>query len=785
MRGKRWLAGLMTVLMLLTASAPARAAEGTRALTRGEVCETLVAAADDYNPGLTAGDILKGDENGDLNLDRTVTRAEALVMLSRAFGTLPTPVGDSARWAYPASNFTDVPAWAAAELENVFNAGIVAGTSATTFSPDDPVTDQQLDLLIRRVYALEGSNLKDDFYAAVNKDWLDSSTIPAGYVYSGTLYDMGVQVNAQVAAIIGEIAAGSPAAGTPEGKIKALYENILDWDARNEAGAAPLRPYLDAVDGAGSLDALMEVHNRITRELSFSPLLGFGMTTDLKDSTRYILTFSALAPSLSKADYAADAGTAKDAYLEYLATLLTLGGEDAQDAARMAGDFWQVERTLSAAQLDQQEYGDADKIYNLYTMEQLQALLPQVDLDGLLAASGFAAPDKLMVDDVGLLEASAAYFDDAHLDTLKTVIKLYLLSGFGSALSRDFLDAATRLQQTMYGTDERLPDDQLAAQLVQSYLADYLGQVYVEHHFSAEAKADVEAMIEDFRDIYEARILALDWMSDETKAKAVEKLGAITVNVGYPDSWDTYLDEAEIKGAAQGGSYFENVLSLSAAARAEAVSQQNAPVDKGAWKMSPYTVNAYYDATANSINFPAGILQAPLYDVDADPTENLGGIGYVIAHEMTHAFDNNGAKFDKYGNAADWWTAEDYAAFQALCEQAVAFYDGVEAIPGVACNGTLTLSENIADLGALACITQAEGRQAQPDYRTLYESASRTWAFTGSREITAYLAQVDVHAPGKLRGNRALQSCDAFFTAFDIRPGDGMWLDPEARVQIW
>ena len=187
----------------------------------------------------------------------------------------------------------------------------------------------------------------------------------------------------------------------------------------------------------------------------------------------------------------------------------------------MAGDFWQVERTLSAAQLEQQEYGNADKIYNLYTMEQLQALLPHVDLDGLLAASGFAAPDKLMVDDVGLLKASAAYFDDAHLDTLKTVMKLYLLSGFGSALSRDFLDAATKLQQTMYGTDERLPDDQLAAQLVQSYLADYLGQVYVEHYFSAEAKADVEAMTAGEREELRRKLAELDEL-DELEKQAAE-----------------------------------------------------------------------------------------------------------------------------------------------------------------------------------------------------------------------------------------------------------------------
>lgn len=784
-RGKRWLAGLLAALMAFTAlPAAALAADAPRTLTRGEVCEILLAAADDYHSGLTAADLLKGDGSGDRAEGRPVTRAEALVMLSRAFGPLPAAAGDSARWAYPAARFTDVPAWAQTELADVFAAGIVAGTSATTFSPELQVTDQQLDLLLRRVYALEGSNRKDDFYAAVNREWLTASTIPAGYAYSGALYDLGYEVTGQVSEIIREIAASAPKEGTPEEKIKNLYENILDWDARNKAGITPIKPYLDAIGRAESLDALMKVHNDVSSQLGASLALGFGLTVDQKDSGKYILTFGSLSPSLGKEDYAAGAGI-KDAYLQYLTTLLTLGGEDAAKAAKDAQAYYQVEQDLAGAMMDRQEYGDVDKTYNLYTMQALQALFPNVDLDAVREAEGLSEGEAVMVQDVALLETAAAYFDEAHLETLKTIMKLYLLGSFGSALDRAFTDASDRLQQAMYGTDTSLPDEELAAQLVQAYLADYLGEVYVERYFSAEAKADVEAMIEQFRGIYKERILTLDWMSAATKEKAVEKLNAITVNVGYPDRWDTYLDDAQIRSAAQGGSYFENLVSITRASRAEAVALQDQPVDKTAWQMSPYTVNAYYDATSNSINFPAGILQAPLYDVQADPTENLGGIGYIIAHEMTHAFDNNGAKFDKNGNAADWWTEEDYAAFRQLCQRVVAFYDGVEVIPGVTCNGNLTLSENIADLGALACITQAEGKEKQPDYPTLYESAARTWTFTGTREIYAYLAQLDVHAPGKLRGNRALQAFDEFYAAFDIQSGDGMWLEPEQRVQVW
>lgn len=782
MKPRSWLAGLLAALTVLGCGTGALAADDV--LTRGEACAMLVAAADDYNPGVTAADVMHGDETGALHEDRAVTRAEALVMLSRAFGDLPEPVGDSARWAYDAGNFTDIPAWARTELEDVWSAGIVAGTTSSTVSAGEIMTREQLELLIGRVYALEGSNPRDDFYAAVNKAWLDTAEIPAGYTSTGTLYEMTAETNAQVAGIIEEIVSGTPADGTREARIKNLYESVVDWDSRNAAGTGPIQPWLDAIDAAESLDALMEVHNTISREAAVSILMGFGLSTDARDSTRKILSFGSLYPSLGSAAAYDNANTIQ-AYGQYLETLLVLGGETKAQASSDAARYLALEQELAGKMMNRQDYGDVDKTYHLYTMEQLQNLFPQVDLQAVRQATGFSLDGMILVDDPGLLQASAAYFTEDHLQDLKLLMKLGVLSGFAGVLSHDFLDAVLEFQSAMYGVEGSLSDEELAAQQVQAYLSDDLGRIYVERYFSAGAKRDVERMIESFRDIYADRIRSLDWMSGATKAKAIEKLETMAVNVGYPDQWSDTLDDVELQSPAEGGSYFKNVLAISRAVRAAAVEGQRDPVDKSAWQIPVYTVNAYYDPTANSINFPAAILQAPLYDVNADDTENLGGIGYVIAHEMTHAFDNNGAKYDADGNAADWWTPEDYAAFQALCADVVDFYDGVEAVPGVVCDGSLTLSENVADLGALACITEAESRQARPDYQSLYEAAAQTWRSSTSREMSAYLAVMDVHAPDKLRGSRALQSCDEFYEAFDIRPGDGMYVAPEDRVQIW
>ena len=785
MKAKRMLAAALSAATLLTALPTALAADGSSPATRGEVCAALVAAADDYNPGVTAADVMHGDPGGDLRESDPVTRAEALVMLQRAFGGLPAPQGDNARKGYPASNFTDVPAWAQAELADVFASGIVAGTSETTFSPDDPVTMDQLDLFIHRTYSLFGSNLKDDFYATVNKSWLDSSVIPAGQAQNGTLAEKMYDTEPLNALI-------RQAVANPEGedaqRIAALYNNILDWDARNAAGIEPIRPYLEAAEAAQSVNEVMAVKKQIAEDLAGNLLAGFSLSGDAKDSTRYTVGFSAFSPSLTKEVYAADSGSQKDAYLAYVQKLFEIGGADAQSAAADAQRIWEMEKELSTHALDRQDQGNVDLTYNVYTMDELKALFPTLDLDDIYAQSGLARSDnQIIVSDVGLLEASPKYFTEAHLDDLKAYLRLSILAGYGGYLSRDFQDAANTYQKDFLGISGTLSDEAMATQLIQQYLSDELGRLYAAEYFSEAAKADVEDMVYDFIDIYKDRIRSLDWMSDTTKAKAIEKLDALGVKVGYPDEgkWNDYFKGVTLKTADEGGSYFDNIITMMKAQQQMLIKWQNPPVNKDLWPMAAYTVNACYVSTSNEIVFPAGILQAPLYDVNASREQNLGGIGYVIAHEITHAFDNNGAKFDKNGNATDWWTPEDYAAFQQLCDDVVSYYDGIEAAPGITCNGSLTLSENIADLGAAQCILEAAQREEDPDLETMFRSIANTWCSTMPRDTAAYYATLDVHAQDKLRANRVLQTLDEFYTTFGITEGDGMWVAPKDRVSIW
>lgn len=781
----RLIAAGLSVATLLTTWPAALAADESVPATRGNVCAALVAAADDYNPGVTATDVMHGDPDGDLRENDPVTRAEALVMLQRAFGGLPAPQGNNARSGYPASNFTDVPAWAEEELADVFASGIVAGTSSTTFSPDENVTMEQLDLFIHRTYALFGTNLKDDFYASVNKSWLDSSEIPAGQYSTGT-FD-AIANNTEPMTQLIEQTVANPV-GEDAQRIATLYTNILDWDARNAAGIEPIRSYLDAAEAAQSVDELMAVHKQVGEDLAIDTLMGFTLSIDDMDSSHYAVSFSPLSPNLSKAIYAADSGKQKEAYLTFIRTLFELGGADEESAAADAQRVWELEKDLSSHALDEQDYSDVEQTYNVYTMEELKALFPTLNLDELYTQSGLARSDnQIIVSDIGLLEASAKYFTEEHLDDLKAYFRLSILFQFGGFLSRDFQNASNTYREDMLGVSGTMSDEENATQKLQQYLSDELGRLYVQAYFSEEAKADVEAMVYDFIDIYKGRILSLDWMSDATKEKAVEKLDSLSVKVGYPDDgkWNDYYKGVTLKTAADGGSYFDNIVTLLQAQKKLMAQLQSQPVDKDMWMMAAYTVNAYYASSYNEIVFPAGILQAPLYDVNASREANLGGIGYIIAHEITHAFDNNGAKYDKNGNATDWWTEEDYAAFQQLCNEVIAFYDGVEAAPGITCNGTLTLSENIADLGAAQCVLEAAQSEANPDLDALFRAIANTWCSTMPRDTAAYYATLDVHAQDKLRVNRVLQTLDEFYTTYDITEGDGMWIAPEARVSIW
>ena len=771
------------VLIAAVLSTNAAFASDTYA-TRGEVANMLLKAADDYNPKIKYSDIIKGyGGDGELHEDWNINRAEALVMLSRAFGKLPELSGHNARVALQSGDFTDIPDWAKPELKPVLDAGIAAGTADGIFSPYDDVTKEQTELFIKRAYALFGTNEKDDFYAAVNKDTLNKLEIKPGSVIAGSLYDLGDKSSDEVNGIIKEAIEKGGEKGSKEQKIADFYKNILDNDSRNKIGVAPIKPYLADIDSAKSVKELASVQTELIKNLYMTPFAAFSITTDFKDSTKYIMYFGTLEPCMTKDFYLSGTEEQKASYFKYLKTVSEIAGENITD--KQLEDFYNLEKAIAEKKLNPEESNNVDKIYNIYTLDEIQALLPSIDLSELLNTLGLKKEEKILVMDEESTKEFARLFTDDNLETLKTAAKLSVIINYGGVLNTAFTDASDTFNQEYLGVSGAYSDEERAALSVANIMPDYIGEIYAEKYFTEEAKQNVLKMVNDIVSVYKERVNNLDWMSPETKEKAINKLDKMGIKIGYPDKRDSYLDNVEIKSAEDGGSYFANILEISKESMKYRNGLQGTSPDKTKWGMYPYTVNACYSATANDITFPAAILQPPMYDINASYEENLGAIGYIIAHEITHAFDNNGAKFDENGNTADWWTAEDYAEFEKRCENMVAFYDGQEGIPGVPMNGRQTLSENVSDQGAVQCITEVASRLENPDYKKLYHSMANAWASTKTREFAKYAANVDVHSEDKLRVNRVVVNCDEFYKAFGITENDGMWVAPEERVKIW
>ena len=755
--------------------------EEDRAATRGEVVEMLLAAADDYNPGVTKEDIIRGYEDGDLREDQSVTRAEALVMLARAFGPLPERKGVNAAQAIPADSFGDIPAWAAETLAPVFEAGIVAGTAPGVFSPNEAVTVHQMELFIRRTYALFGSNERDDFYATANKDHLDNAEV---WEYTGTGQEIFDFISDQTGAIIDDIYDGAKAGTLTDPrarKIVAYYNSVVDTDGRNAAGIAPIKEDLDAIAAAQSAEELYGLSLLDDTNTGLSLFFEMDCMPDPWDSANYILCLDVMTPMLTSDVYAGGNPTAYDAYVCYLTTLLTLSGKEEDEATRMAEAYMQMEAPLAAADCYEK---------TRLSMDEMARLFDSPDFSGMLQQLGYENVEKAYIQYPERLQALAVWLNDASLETLKDALTTKLVMKAAPYLSEAFTQARFDLEYVLYGTYPVNLGGQ-AFDAVMNDMTDYVSQLYMETYGNAETIADVRAMCEEIRDVFRTRIEALDWMSDATKEMALRKLEAMDFYIGGPDASNTTspLDEAEILAPEDGGSYFANAMAIRKAKLAADSQLGSMPVnvEQYVWQSIGGAIadNWVYAPEVNAVILPMAGLQAPVYDPIASEEENLATLGITIAHEITHAFDNDGANYDETGTQSNWWTDADRAQFDALCEEVVAYYDGWECAPGIATDGGLTLGENIADLGAMNCLMDIAATQPDFDYEAFFEKMARMFVDTDSREWLAYLTVADFHSFGGVRINRLLSSCDAFYDTYDVQPGDGMYVAPEDRVGIW
>lgn len=628
---------------------------------------------------------------------------------------------------------------------------------------------------------------QDDFYEYVNQNILDMielSDTDAQWTWFGELMAVADE---DMEKIIQELAKSNETyeKGTSEQKIKDMYECVSNMENRNETGLGPLQPHLDTIRNAATIEEYVDALAMLSSEFGFSSIIGgYYIDQDIADSSKNSV-YLMYADTLIGKEYLENPQMQEyvDIYYDYMEDMLEEYGMDEVEAADTVSQIDVLLRDICSSTLSMEQYYDPSITYNVYTKEELQELYTNVDVEKMLKTLRIDSAPSYIISDVGQAEKINELLVEENLEVLKDFSTFVMLNDVAEYSTQNYAKLAKNLDNQLHGVTGSLSDEDIWMELTQDMLPWDFGKIYVDKYFSEESKADVEAMIVQIKEAYKDIINRQEWMSKETKEKAIRKLDTMQVKIGYPDEWPDSMEMMQVTPISEGGSLLSNWLVNMQVAIEDNLQDLNREVDRTTWSMTPQTVNAYYNPGNNEIVFPAAILQSPFYDADGDDAKNLGGIGYVIAHEISHAFDANGALYDEYGNYNVWWTEEELAKYNELSQSIVSYYENYE-VAGMKVNGALTLSENIADLGAMTCITSILGEDTK-GLQKAFSQLAYIWASEETVAYQMYLLSNDTHAPNKVRVNAVLSASDAFYEAYTIEETDGMYVAPENRVGIW
>ncbi|POS02908.1 putative endopeptidase [Flavobacterium croceum DSM 17960] len=640
----------------------------------------------------------------------------------------------------------------------------------------------------------------DDFFRFVNGTWLKNTPIPADKTRWGSFDELRLKTDKDALAILKE-ASQNPnyKSNTDQGKAINVYKTFMDTITRNKLGVTPLKPLVKQINAIKNVSDLQKLLIKAESSTGVG-FLGIGVSADQKDSNKNVAYLYPGGLGLPDRDYYVsedkDSKEKREKYVAHVAKMLQYLDIKGEKATQMAQNILAFETQLSTPRFTRVELRDDRLQYNPMSIEELQKLMPQLNWKNYLQAIGLGEIKSIVVTQPKYFTALNTILEKGNVSDWKAYMLWTALRNSAGRLSTQIGEANFAFYgKTLTGAIKQRPIEERALQTVNGSVGEALGKLYVEKKFPAEAKLKAEMMIKNIIKAYQNRIQNLTWMSNETKIKAVEKLNKITIKIGYPDKWKDY-SALTILSPEEGGNYFDNMERLNKWGFEKNVADINKPVDKTQWGMSPQTVNAYYNPSYNEIVFPAAILQAPFYDYQADEAVNYGGIGAVIGHEISHGFDDAGARYDAQGNLVDWWTEEDLKQFTALGKALASQYSALEPLPGVHVDGEFTLGENIGDLGGinaaydgLQLFLKEKGNPGLIDGYTPEQRLFISWAtiWRGKIRDEALKNQVktDPHSPAQYRAYVPLINLDTFHEAFQIKPGDGMYVAPEKRVKIW
>ena len=650
-------------------------------------------------------------------------------------------------------------------------------------------------------YVDSAARPQDDLFGHVNGRWLADYEIPADRATDGAFRTLFDRAEEQVRDLITQAAESNPAPDTDEQRIGDLYASFIDEDTVARVGLAPLHEELKAIDDAPDTTALAEVVGRLQRA-GVGGGAGVYVDTDSKDSSRYLLHVSQSGLGLPDEAYYRDEQHAEilAAYPRHIAAMFALVyGGSSDDHADTAARIVALESKLAAAHWDVVKRRDADLTYNLRKLADLLDEAPGFDWSGWVQALGSStdAAAELVVRQPDYLTAFAALWASEDIEDWKRWLRWRVIHARAAVLTDDVVaEDFAFYGRTLTGAEQNRDRWKRGVAFVGILMGDAVGRLYVERYFPPEAKARMDVLVDNLRKAYQVSIESLDWMTPETRQRALAKLDKFTAKIGYPKRWRDYstlrADRADLYG---------NFLRGNAVNYDRELAKLGSPVDRDEWFMTPQTVNAYYNPGMNEIVFPAAILQPPFFDAQADDAANYGGIGAVIGHEIGHGFDDQGAKYDGDGNLVDWWTDDDRAEFGARTKALIEQYDAfiprqLSAQPGSPhVQGAFTVGENIGDLGGLSIALLAYQLSLNGEQPPIIDGLSglqrvlfgwaQVWR-TKSRDAEAIRRlATDPHSPPEFRCNGVVRNVDAFYQAFDVAQSDALYLDPAQRVRIW
>ena len=633
--------------------------------------------------------------------------------------------------------------------------------------------------------AVNNELIKDDLYEAVNGEWLKTAKIPDDKPATGGFNDLVDEIDKQLMDDFDAYAAGKEKSGDSRfNEMIKLYRLAKKFDWRKKVGPQPLKRMLASVENLNSYeDYQSQWKNWILAGMP-SPI-SFDIDADMKNATVYALFASS--PSLilpDKSYYEAEKKAQHDQLLQLWSSmveaLMDKLGYSKEEAKKIIDDAIKFDALLAPNVKSAEEAADYSKMYNPQTVAELASATDQLDIAAIIKQLVGEEPEKVIVTEPEYFKALNKILQD-NFELFKNWALIRVIRENASYLDDEMREINGRYGRALSGSKKPVSQRKFAFYLARDMFSQVAGDYYGKKYFGPQAKADVHHMVEQMIKVYKGRLTNNQWLSKDTRDKAILKLDKLGIQVGYPDKIPALYDQFKVD---EEESLIANLNQLTVTANKELFSRWNKPVDRMRWEMSAATVNAYYHPFKNIIVFPAAILQAPFYSLKQSSSQNYGGIGAVIAHEISHAFDNNGSLFDEFGKLNNWWTDEDSAHFKQLAQKMIEEFDGIP-FAGQKVNGKLTVSENIADAGGLSCALEAAKTEADFNAQEFFINWATIWRMKATEQYMQLLLSIDVHAPQKLRANIQAENLDDFYTAFDIKPGDEMYRAPEDRVHIW